>query len=162
MATLHLLNQFAEGRDQPPLADRQSLPKVFLSDLPDVIPLCRRNAQKWRDQHESQAGVAPVEVDVVPLAWGDLEMGGQLARQLASEKRSLTHVLLIDLVGSSRRGAYLVHHRQLILERRQVYFPHLYPLLLRSLLQVTMPPFCKASESRDETVGGPEVILSCE
>ena len=98
MATLHLLNQFAGGRDQPPPADRQSLPKVFLSDLPDVIPLCRRNAQKWRDQHESQAGVAQVEVDVVPLAWGDLEMGDQLARQLASEKRSLTHVLLIDLV----------------------------------------------------------------
>jgi hypothetical protein len=162
MATIHLLNEFVRGVDSPRPVDKESLPKVFLSDLPDVIPLCRRSVQRWRDQYDMRAGVSQVEVDVMPLTWGDLEMGGQLARQLALEKRFLTHVLLIDLVSSLEAVPCIYPARGLIPGHRQVYFPHLYPSLLRSLLQVTMPPFCKTLESTEDAVGGPEVILSCE
>jgi hypothetical protein len=36
-----------------------------------------------------------------------------------------------------------------------VYFPHLYPPLLRTLLALTSPPFCDASSS-------PQVIIGCK
>lgn len=39
----------------------------------------------------------------------------------------------------------------------QVYFPHLYPPLLRTLLEVTEPETLPTTE-----VFGPEIILACE
>ena len=97
MATIHLLDEFAYPAP-PTQAGKAVVPKVFLSDLPDVIPLCTRNIERWRNQHDGTDRGTRVDVDVIPLAWGDLDMGDQLARRLASEKRCLSHVLLIDLV----------------------------------------------------------------
>jgi hypothetical protein len=62
-----------------------------------------------------------------PLAWGE-EAG-------LDEFRPFTHILMCDLV----------------------YFPHLYPPLLRTLLEVTEP-----TETVAEDVFGPEIIFACE
>lgn len=102
MATIHLLDEFKRATDSSRSAGKRRAPKVFLSDLPDVLPLCRRSVERWQERHEAYQEDALAMVDVVPLSWGDLEMGDRLAKQLAAEKRTLTHVLLIDLVSHRR------------------------------------------------------------
>ncbi|BEI85438.1 hypothetical protein CcaverHIS002_0508390 [Cutaneotrichosporon cavernicola] len=62
-----------------------------------------------------------------PLAWGD--------KAELDEFRPFTHILMCDLV----------------------YFPHLYPPLLRTLLEVTEP---EAGEMPPSDVFGPEIILA--
>ncbi|TYJ53404.1 hypothetical protein B9479_005951 [Cryptococcus floricola] len=64
-----------------------------------------------------------------PLAWGES------VSDVTSEFGSLTHILMCDLV----------------------YFPHLYPLLLHTLLSLTEP---KDIDDIEGTTFGPDIILS--
>ncbi|KAG7089407.1 hypothetical protein E1B28_011095 [Marasmius oreades] len=63
-------------------------------------------------------------VDVRPLAWGNAEDAIKIARELL-QGRSLTHVLCSDLV----------------------YFPELLAPLLRTIIQLSSPPFSCATDS---------------
>ncbi|CAE6535047.1 unnamed protein product [Rhizoctonia solani] len=92
---------------------------VILTDLPNVVPLLDKGLQ----EHVGSFG--QVEVQAQALAWGDIDHAAALARRLGETGRSITHVLCSDLV----------------------YFPFLYPPLLRTLLALTSPPFCRDSSS---------------
>jgi len=93
---------------------------VILTDLADVCPLLEENSIKLRSE-SSQRGA---EVWVRPLAWGDL-----------SDVRNLT--LELGLVGSSSSPRPPTH----IVCSDLVYFTDLLAPLLRTLLNLTSPPF---------------------
>jgi hypothetical protein len=96
MGTLHLLDQLSEASSQA--SPRKQPDKVFLSDLPDVIPLCQASIGRWKSRKGKEREVDIVQVEAVPLAWGDMDMGSRLAEQLQASGRRLTHILLLDLV----------------------------------------------------------------
>lgn len=73
-----------------------------------------------------------------PLAWGSS------SAHLAAY-RSFTHIIMCDLV---RPGRYRAD---------QTYFPHLYPSLLYTLLDLT-----QVDDVSDSPTFGPEVILACK
>lgn len=95
-----------------------------------------------------------------------------------------THILLCDLVSTLGQKStvigswtgYLVT-RLYKLITPQIYFPHLYPLLLQTLLEVTEPrpddgsalaptagslTDCGNRDDKDEEVFGPIIIMSCK
>ena len=100
MGTLHLLDQLSELSSRASSSKQPD--KVFLSDLPDVIPLCQASIGRWKSRKGRERDDGSVEVEAVPLAWGDLEMGSRLAAQLKASGRYLTHILLLDLVSFDR------------------------------------------------------------
>ncbi|KAG5647017.1 hypothetical protein DXG03_001742 [Asterophora parasitica] len=88
---------------------------LVVTDLPEV-----RTIDASKIVHRSLFCSGPVYVR--PLAWGNASHGVAIASELltpSNELRTLTHVVCSDLV----------------------YFPDLLAPLLRSLLQVTSPPF---------------------
>ncbi|KZV70499.1 hypothetical protein PENSPDRAFT_724154 [Peniophora sp. CONT] len=82
--------------------------RVILTDLPEVCDLLRENLRL-------QASLRLSDVRVAPLAWGNLRHAEDVRDQVASDGRSITHVICSDLV----------------------YFPELLAPLLRSLLHIT-------------------------
>ncbi|KAF8589434.1 hypothetical protein K439DRAFT_1332591 [Ramaria rubella] len=102
---------------------------LVLTDLEPVCPLLERNTRG--DIH---GAMAPPFVDLLirPLEWGNLEHGRRLRDQLI-------------LRNNSRHGFHdpLVSH---IVCSDLVYFPELFSPLLRSLLQLTSPPFSTATQ----------------
>ncbi|EJD06514.1 uncharacterized protein FOMMEDRAFT_131441 [Fomitiporia mediterranea MF3/22] len=100
---------------------------LVLTDLPDVCILLEESLhderQRWMTSHP--LGKVLVPVKILPLPWGAAAEGSRLSALLAngecstSVPRRLTHVVCSDLV----------------------YFPHLLAPLLRTLLQLTSPPF---------------------
>lgn len=102
---------------------------VVMTDLPEVMPLCRQSIEVL-GQHAAN-------IVAVPLAWG----GDTTA---VNAMGPFTHILMSDLV--RRESSFMPHAARWDLIM-QVYFPHLYPLLLHTLLSVS---------------DGAEVIMSCE
>jgi len=102
MVTLHLLDQLSEYPSRASSSRQHD--KVFLSDLPDVIPLCQASIGRWKSRKGKERDNGVVEVEAIPLAWGDMDMGSRLAEQLQASGRRLTHILLLDLV--SLDGGY--------------------------------------------------------
>ncbi|QRW13482.1 hypothetical protein RhiLY_12481 [Ceratobasidium sp. AG-Ba] len=98
---------------------------VILTDLENVVPLLEKGIQ----EHRHLTG-ASIRLEAHALEWGNPVHADQLARRLKALRKNVTHVLCSDLV----------------------YFPHLYPPLLKTLLTLTSPPFCDPSF-------GPEVII---
>lgn len=98
---------------------------VILTDLANVVPLLDKGLKEHADS------VGDVEVQAQALAWGDAGHADALARTLQESGKLITHVLCSDLV----------------------YFPHLYPPLLRTLLTLTAPPFCDPSSSPEVIIG---------
>ncbi len=148
LASMHLIRQLA-------LAGSKSGARIYLTDLPEVIQLCERSVER--------VGAQDMDIRIRPLAWGNLEMGNEILSELEQDGRRLTHVLMFDLVsvtdGSLSSGPNLMSD--------QVYFPHLYPSLLRTLLQVTGQPARRPgidvipAEPEEEVEQRTEVILSC-
>ncbi|RSH77928.1 uncharacterized protein EHS24_003001 [Apiotrichum porosum] len=99
---------------------------VVLTDLPNVVPLCQQSIDTWATEGEGSQQAEHANVVAQPLAWG--EDASHLAKY-----GPFTHIILCDLV----------------------YFPHLYPPLLRTLLEVTDP-----SGPVDTDVFGPEIIIA--
>ncbi|CAE6510226.1 unnamed protein product [Rhizoctonia solani] len=122
-AGIHLAQQISLFRRR---GVHPSLPvpdAVILTDLSNVVPLLDKGL------HEHAGSFGQVEVRAQALAWGDVDHSAALAQRLGESGRSITHVLCSDLV----------------------YFPFLYPPLLRTLLALTSSPFCRDSS--------PEVII---
>jgi len=103
-------------------SDRDSKTLV-LTDLPGVCPLLDRNRQQ-----KIPEGLPGVNLMIEPLPWGDLHYGNVLANKLSSDAAGsaplLSHIICSDLV----------------------YFPELLAPLLRTLLQISSPPFSTASQ----------------
>ncbi|KAJ7773468.1 putative methyltransferase-domain-containing protein [Mycena metata] len=94
---------------------------MFVTDLPEVCPLLERNLQPHLDRNGGP-------ILVRPLAWGDLQHAlniGEELKNLPATRDTLhvTHILCSDLV----------------------YFPELLAPLLRSLIQLSSPPFVSAA-----------------
>ncbi|KAL5486040.1 hypothetical protein ACEPAI_7084 [Sanghuangporus weigelae] len=112
---------------------------IILTDLPDVCVLLEETMHhekhRWMTSHPMCTDFLPVKI--LPLPWGDVKGVDQLPNLLGGEwnamskPRPLTHIICSDLV----------------------YFPHLLAPLLRTLLQLTSPPFSDSEHS-------PEVIIS--
>jgi hypothetical protein len=107
MATVHLLDALADSVDEFRLAKSH---KVYLSDLPDVIPLCQASVARWEISRAETLRHQQVEAEVVPLAWGDMDMGDRLGQILQTSERHLSHILLIDLVRSRPQGGQPGYH----------------------------------------------------
>ncbi|CUA68613.1 hypothetical protein RSOLAG22IIIB_07988 [Rhizoctonia solani] len=120
-AGMHLAQQISLFRHRGVRPDASDA--VILTDLSNVVPLLN----KGLEEHAESCG--SVDVQAQALAWGDVDHAAALARRLGESGRSITHVLCSDLV----------------------YFPFLYPPLLRTLLTLTSPPFCRGSS--------PEIII---
>jgi hypothetical protein len=94
---------------------------------------------------------------VKPLSWGNRSEAIDLGTSFfgnpepSSSHRNLTHIICSDLVLS-----FTKHHVS-ILTTQQIYFPDLFAPLLRTLLDLTSPPF--TSELSD-TVVGPLIFIS--
>ncbi|KAJ7158574.1 putative methyltransferase-domain-containing protein [Mycena filopes] len=92
---------------------------LLVTDLPEVCPLLEQNLQP----HLDRAGGPNILVR--PLAWGDSAHAQNIAEELSLlPAPHLTHILCSDLV----------------------YFPELLAPLLRSLLQLSSPPFVSGTE----------------
>ncbi|KAG6891368.1 hypothetical protein C0992_008079 [Termitomyces sp. T32_za158] len=92
---------------------------LIATDLPDVCPLLESNIRASTTSIVSS-------IYVRPLAWGNENHGSAIASELLTNQESsipLTHVVCSDLI----------------------YFPELLAPLLRTLLQVTSPPFCSSA-----------------
>ncbi|KAF8071807.1 putative methyltransferase-domain-containing protein [Lyophyllum atratum] len=103
---------------------------LIVTDLPEVCPLLENNLKACA---LSTFPDGPLEslIFVRPLPWGEESYGANIASELLTHSRTLTHVICSDLV----------------------YFPELLAPLLRSLLQVTSPPFSSIN-------GGVTVVIS--
>ncbi|EJU05108.1 hypothetical protein DACRYDRAFT_104992 [Dacryopinax primogenitus] len=97
---------------------------IFLTDLPEVLPLLEQNAARVR------AWANAAQIDVLPLEWGKKSDAASAANRVMELppcagsngemiKRRLTHIVCSDLV----------------------YFPHLLSPLLSTLLHLTSPDF---------------------
>ncbi|KAI5119426.1 hypothetical protein M0805_009877 [Coniferiporia weirii] len=115
---------------------------LILTDLPDVCFLLqeslRNERRRWATRPAQVAVQDYLPVNVIPLPWGNPEKARELSNALVTNKgdglrniRYLSHLICSDLV----------------------YFPHLLAPLLRSLLQLTSPPFARLDRP-------PEVIIS--
>ncbi|KEP49263.1 putative methyltransferase [Rhizoctonia solani 123E] len=113
-AGMHLAQQISLFRSRGAHPGPPASDAVILTDLSNVIPLLDKGL------HEHLESFGQVKVQAQALAWGDADHVAALARRLSDSGSSITHVLCSDLV----------------------YFPFLYPPLLRTLLTLTSPPFC--------------------
>jgi Lysine methyltransferase len=117
---------------------------LIVTDLPDVCPLLTANLghQLQRDG-----------IFVRPLTWGNLEHAVRIASELLSvdgrDPRRLTHVVCSDLVSDNFIVQYLFIADRCPLG--QIYFPELFAPLLRTLIQLSSPPFISCSESGTPT-----------
>ncbi|KAJ9094565.1 hypothetical protein QFC20_006880 [Naganishia adeliensis] len=160
LASLHLLSELHRlGNCRKNEEEREGKrAEVYLTDLEGVIPLVEENVERWRRKIRQNGSAcfdalkqdapdttvqreAYVDVHAHPFPWGDTAAADRLLATSGKVNMGITHILMIDLI----------------------YFPHLYPLLMSTLLQITQPPFCVIDpgprESEDGTTG-PEVILS--
>lgn len=104
-------------------------------NTPKVCPLLESNIR---------ASTTSSSVYVRPLAWGNENHGSAIASELLTYRECptpLTHVVCSDLVSSSYTGSFP------FLRKNQIYFPELLAPLLRTLLQVTSPPFCSSANA---------------
>ncbi|QRV98934.1 hypothetical protein RhiJN_26953 [Ceratobasidium sp. AG-Ba] len=99
---------------------------VIVTDLENVVSLLEKGIK----EHGHLTGVS-IRLEAHALEWGNPVHADQLARRLKALRRNVTHVLCSDLV----------------------YFPHLYPHLMRTLLTLTSPPFCDLSLSLEVIIG---------
>ncbi|KAE8226744.1 hypothetical protein CF319_g717 [Tilletia indica] len=126
-----------QGEGGPKVASVQGgkdvRPRVLLTDLPNVLPLLDRNIAQAQASDKTLAD--HVDVQAWPCAWGDEEQAQDILRYLSTSTPTpvLTHLLAADLV----------------------YFPELFPPLLRSLLWLTEPV-----NLEDSTPATPEVIFT--
>ncbi|KAI0077075.1 hypothetical protein K474DRAFT_1684499 [Panus rudis PR-1116 ss-1] len=102
------------------LAGRQDI--VIASDLPEVCSLLEKNLAEYLANQSHSRPLQP-RVEVCPLAWGNSDHVEQLLERLRAFSKDvayfITHIICSDLV----------------------YFPELLGPLLRSLIQLTSPPF---------------------
>ncbi|KIJ51452.1 hypothetical protein M422DRAFT_776697 [Sphaerobolus stellatus SS14] len=98
---------------------------LVLTDLPDVCSLLDRNRIQ-----EIPDGLPAVKLLIEPLSWGNLEHGKVLADKL-------TGILSLP------QSAPLLSH---IICSDLVYFPDLLAPLLRTLLQLSSPPFSSTTQ----------------
>lgn len=99
------------------IVDAVALPQdLFIAtDLPEVCPLLEKNLARNNSQNH---------VVIMPLSWGNATHGFNIFSELLSSSpasRKLSHIICSDLV----------------------YFPELYAPLLRTLIQLTSPPFLR-------------------
>ncbi|KAL9940275.1 hypothetical protein V8E36_000980 [Tilletia maclaganii] len=112
---LHLAKCLASHRRRQCFSEATPRPRVLLTDLPNVQPLLQRNIAKAQDADTEL--VQQVQAEAWPCAWGDRSQADDILNNLQREGTSLTHILAADLV----------------------YFPELFPPLLRSLIWLTQP-----------------------
>ena len=110
---------------------------IVLTDLPNVVPLCEASIRRWTPKLSTHARVV-----AKPLPWGDGVAG-------VSELAPFTHILMCDLVS--------IRIPRPCTDLWEVYFPHLYPSLLHTLLALTE----HRGDIEDGVTFGPPVILSC-
>ncbi|KAF8300130.1 hypothetical protein DL93DRAFT_2091052 [Clavulina sp. PMI_390] len=148
---------------------------IFLTDLPEVVPLLETNVLRWKNELGRAANVessasasspsqptaedSRVDVRVRALPWGDRHAAERVfeearrsqSRDGVEREGGITHVLCSDLV----------------------YFPGLLAPLLRTLLHLTEKDACRCPPLHDnpgsdpEQLNGPEnvgvtVIISCK
>ncbi|KAI0342667.1 hypothetical protein BDW22DRAFT_1394496 [Trametopsis cervina] len=100
---------------------------LVATDLPEVCPLLEKNLIN----HAGQPSPSHVgRVLVRPLAWGNEQHAADIASELLSSPSTSDPRVAVD-------DRYLTH----VICSDLVYFPELLAPLLRSLLQVTSPPF---------------------
>lgn len=100
LASLHLSDQLQIQRFGSSDTSKSIPDKIYLSDLPDVIPLCQANIDKWQQKLITGRAHQSLEVVALPLSWGDQRMAEEACEAIRSEGRHWTHILLIDLVCS--------------------------------------------------------------
>ncbi|KAJ6531968.1 putative methyltransferase-domain-containing protein [Mycena capillaripes] len=109
---------------------------MFVTDLPEVCPLLEQNL---KGHLESNGG----SIHVRPLSWGDSQHAASIAAELsnlpmAQDAPYLTHILCSDLV----------------------YFPELLAPLLRTLIQLSSPPFIPTPSNTCPDPAHVEVVIS--
>lgn len=91
----------------------------------------------------------PKRLVIRPLSWGNAEEARQIHSELISETgRFLTHIVCSDLV----RCCIEYHCSVTKCNTSQVYFPELLSPLLRTLLQLSAPPFINPSSSIPQSI----------
>ncbi|KAI5449988.1 hypothetical protein NCC49_003879 [Naganishia albida] len=153
LASLHLLTQLQRRERNAEAGGERA--EVFLTDLESVLPLAEENIERWRRKSRGEFAVSngdslngngnngnvpnrvEVDVRVHALPWGDSPAAERLHDTTGRENMGITHIIMIDLI----------------------YFPHLYPPLMKTLLQITAPPFSALSAPSEATTG-PGIILS--
>ncbi|KAG8785373.1 hypothetical protein FRC12_017683 [Ceratobasidium sp. 428] len=123
-AGIHIAHQFAMLRRRKRICSAPI--NVVLTDLENVVPLLQQGIREHEDVMSSG-----VRLEARALEWGNSEHLLALAEYLNNLGTPVTHILCSDLV----------------------YFPHLYPQLLRTLLALTSPPFCDISYSPEIIIG---------
>ncbi len=154
--------ELGSGQSLPSLHLASNLIKddlVVLTDLPNVMSLCEASVKTWARGLDQAGKVDRATVVTRPMAWG----GGILHLK---EFGRWTHILMCDLVGwvpSQQRlvplAVSFVSPR--LTDLRKVYFPNLYPPLLRTLLQLTEPELNSNDALAENETFGPEIIISC-
>ncbi|KAF9068963.1 putative methyltransferase-domain-containing protein [Rhodocollybia butyracea] len=102
---------------------------LVLTDLEEVCPLLERNLAL--EDH-----ILRESIHVCPLAWGNSQDAHRILHDVSKESIPLTHIICSDLVSlelnhldGGNSGAF------------QVYFPDLLAPLLRTLIELSSPPF---------------------
>jgi hypothetical protein len=120
LASLHLLSELRRieifkqnGQDR-----ERKRAEVYLTDLEGVIPLVEENVERWRRQFRQDGSACLddlkqdgsdstfpqrdyADVRAHPLPWGESAAADQLFASTGKENLGITHILMIDLVGTS-------------------------------------------------------------
>lgn len=119
LASLHLLSELRriETSKQNGHDRERKRAEVYLTDLEGVIPLVEENVERWRrkirqdgsacldnlqqdDANPSFPGEDHVDVRAYPLPWGESAAADRLLASTGKENMGITHILMIDLVGT--------------------------------------------------------------
>jgi Lysine methyltransferase len=128
---------------------------VISTDLPEVCPLLEANLRETLNRTRPRC----CTVRVRPLTWGNahhaIEIGKEFGLAMSAvdsyEPRYLTHIVCSDLVCTCMPT--LIYLLTLGHDLAKVYFPELLAPLLRTLIQLSSPPFIPTPESRTSEHG---------
>ncbi|KAM0747043.1 hypothetical protein T439DRAFT_305974 [Meredithblackwellia eburnea MCA 4105] len=134
-SSAHTIIEVGSGTGYLSLALAPSLPpttSIVMTDLPEVVPLLERNhldsKKRWDEKGKTFA-----EVVARPLPWGDMKAVEDLLDSIAKDRKGELTIIASDLV----------------------YFPFLYPPLLRTLIALTEP----LSKSNGDNQGESPTLL---
>jgi hypothetical protein len=122
---------------------------VISTDLPEVCPLLEANLRETLNR----TGPRCCTVRVRPLTWGNPHHATEIGKEIglaisamdSDEPRYLTHIVCSDLVCNLHADFDL--HLLTLADLAKVYFPELLAPLLRTLIQLSSPPFIPTLES---------------